>query len=254
MRLPDMPATTIVVPCYNEADRLPVERFRLFFEEESDIGFVFVDDGSSDSTHQVLQDLAAGHEAQCEVLRLSENQGKGEAVRQGINRAISTETEVVGFWDADLATPLETIVPMRLALTRDPEVLAVFGSRIRMLGRDIERDPIRHYTGRVFATAVSLMLQLPIYDSQCGAKLFRVSPPTPELFAERFVSKWIFDVEILARLRQFLSSEQWLNAGELIREYPLETWHDVSGSKVKSADFIHAFADLSKIYQRYIAT
>lgn len=249
-----MATTTIVVPCYNEAERLPVGTFVEFVRSDEKTRFLLVDDGSMDSTHQILSDLARATGDRCEVLRLHQNRGKAEAVRRGVNQALSTGAELVGFWDADLATPLEAIAPMRDELSRDSRTLAVFGSRIRMLGRGIDRDPIRHYAGRVFATVVSVMLQVPIYDSQCGAKLFRATSLTEDLFAEEFVSRWIFDVEILARLRAGVGPEQWARAGELIREVPLETWRDVAGSKLSGADFVRSFSDLARIYQRYIAT
>ncbi|MEJ2086155.1 MAG: glycosyltransferase [Acidobacteriota bacterium] len=249
-----MTSTAIVVPCYNEAERLPVESFVDFVRSDEKTRFLLMDDGSTDSTHQVLSHLASVTGDRCEVHRLPQNRGKAEAVRRGVNQAMATGAELVGFWDADLATPLDAIAPLREELHRDSRVLAVFGSRVRMLGRDIDRDPIRHYAGRVFATVVSVMLQVPIYDSQCGAKLFRVTSLTEEVFAEEFVSPWIFDVEILARLRAGVGPEQWSRAGELIREYPLETWRDVAGSKLKSGDFVRSFSDLARIYQRYIAT
>ncbi len=248
-----MSKTAIVVPCYNEADRLPVDTFKGFMKGQSETRFIFVDDGSSDATFEILSDLAQESGGRCEVLKLSENQGKAEAVRQGMNMALASGAEIAGFWDADLATSLESIALMQDPLNRDPELLAVFGSRVRMLGHEVERDPIRHYAGRVFATAVSLMLQIPIYDSQCGAKLFRTSPLTRDIFVEPFVSRWIFDVELLARFRERLGPEQWARAGSVIKEYPLESWRDVSGSKVGGADFIRSFSDLTKIYQRYIA-
>jgi len=249
-----MPTTAIVVPCYNEAERIPVATFVDFVRSDEETRFLLVDDGSEDSTHQILSDLANATGDRCEVLRLHQNGGKAEAVRRGVNQALSTGAELVGFWDADLATPLEAIAALREELNRDSRILAVFGSRIRMLGRSIDRDPIRHYAGRVFATVVSVMLQVPIYDSQCGAKLFRVTSLTEGLFAEEFVSPWIFDVEILARLRAGVGPQQWARAGELIREVPLETWRDVAGSKLSSADFVRSFSDLARIYQRYIAT
>lgn len=248
-----MTRTAIVVPCFNEADRLPAEVFSDYLRAQDQTRLLFVDDGSEDSTFQVLSELVATAEGRGEVVRLPRNRGKAEAVRQGIRRAAASGVDLVGFWDADLATPLEAIAPMSAELERHPTAVALFGSRVRMLGRNVQRDPLRHYAGRVFATVVSLMLQVPIYDSQCGAKLFRVSPQVEHLFADEFISPWIFDVEILARLRASVGPERWARAGELIREYPLEAWYDVAGSKLKSSDFVRSFVDLAKIYQRYIA-
>lgn len=246
-----MRTITIVVPCFNEAERLPTSDFERYLGIDPSTRFVFVDDGSTDSTLEVLESLATKGGERCEVLGLDPNRGKAEAVRQGLLRALSTDVEVVGFWDADLATPLETILPMAEEFDSGSEVEAVFGSRIRMLGRYVERGPLRHYAGRVFATAVSLLLEAPIYDSQCGAKLFRSSPLIRKVFAEEFVSRWIFDVEILARIRRQVGAEGWSDPGAIIREFPLDTWRDISGSKLKSSDFARSFTDLVKINRRY---
>ena len=99
----------------------------------------------------------------------------------------------------------------------------------------------------IFATAASLVLNLPIYDTQCGAKLFRAEAWLGEVFAERFLSRWVFDVEILARFARLHRAE----IEQLIYEYPLKQWHDVKGSKVKFSDFFRAFVDLAKIARKY---
>ena len=244
-----LPAVMIVVPCYNEAQRLPVARFREFLDHSS-IGFVFVDDGSRDQTYQVLENLRESYADRVSVLQLKTNQGKAEAVRHGINFALDQKVEYTGYWDADLATPLDAIPRFLAIFEQRPTLDMVFGSRVKLLGRKVQRRPTRHYLGRVFATVVSLMLRLPIYDTQCGAKIFRVRPDTNSLFADRFLTRWVFDVEILARYIRKLGSPD--SAATHIYEYPLEEWEDVAGSKVKGSDFLKALRDITRIYWTYL--
>jgi dolichyl-phosphate beta-glucosyltransferase len=128
----------------------------------------------------------------------------------------------------------------------------VFGARVRLLGRSIERRALRHYLGRMFATAASMMLGMSIYDTQCGAKLFRASPAILSLFQEPFLTRWLFDVEILARLLQARRGTRLPRAEDVIYEFPLHEWHDVAGSKVKARDFFKAFFGLAAIYWHYL--
>jgi hypothetical protein len=175
--------------------------------------------------------------------------GKGEAVRRGINVAFARHVDYVGFWDADLATPLEAISDFLAEFATRRDCLMVFGSRVRLLGREIDRSVLRHYLGRGFATVASLVLRLPVYDTQCGAKLFRVTPMTVSLFATPFCSRWTFDVEIIARLIQKVGSVT--TAASQIFEFPLYLWKDVAGSKVKPRHFLIALFDMFRIYLVY---
>jgi len=242
-----MPTCAIIVPCYNEAARLPVEVFATYIPRHPNLHFVFVNDGSTDATSTVLKSLQSRIPTRITVLDNTINQGKAGVVRQGLLHALDNTTlEHIGFWDADLATPLETIEEMLSILAERPQVWMVFGARVQLLGRHIERKTHRHYLGRVFATIVSIMLGLPIYDSQCGAKLFRRTPHTRSLFAKPFVSRWVFDVEILARFLR-LPNTQRPAPNDGICEYPLPIWRDIDGSKVKPLDFFRALMDLFKI-------
>ena len=240
----------LVVPCYNEASRLPVERLRALLTDDKSVGLVLVDDGSSDETRARLDVVGEGFEERVQVLALPHNRGKAEAVRQGVVRALEGDAEHVGYWDADLATPLEELERLRAVLDEHPDVVMVLGARVNLLGRHIERSPLRHYLGRVFATAAAVTLGLPVYDTQCGAKLFRATPELAELFAEPFETRWLFDVEILARfLRQRRRAGQ--SAHGAIVEYPLRAWRDVAGSKLRPLDFLTGFVGLLRIRRRY---
>jgi dolichyl-phosphate beta-glucosyltransferase len=253
-----VPATTsctVVIPCYNEAARLRTDEFARFLEsgENANIRLLFVNDGSRDGTLSILETLRLRFPGRVSVLDQQPNQGKAEAVRNGMLHVIATQqAQVTGFWDADLATPLAQIPDLLELLLLNPQLNLVFGARVRLLGREIHRQPLRHYLGRCFATTVSLLLRMPIYDTQCGAKLFRITPELSQVLAERFQSRWIFDVEILAR---FLALQNG-NPKQLekeIYEYPLPVWTDVAGSKVSSLDFFKAFGELATIYRKYIA-
>ena len=243
-------ACMIVVPCYNEGLRLPVDQFQRFLSE-SEVHFVFVDDGSRDNTVERIESLRAGNADRVCLLRAPVNRGKAEAVRLGINFALEQNAALVGFWDADLATPLNAIPEFLAVLATRPDLDMVFGARVKLLGRQVHRRASRHYLGRVFATVVSVMLRMPIYDTQCGAKIFRVRPETRTLFADPFMTRWIFDVEILARYISQIRSPAL--ASERIYEFPLNSWEDVGGSKVKGIDFFIAFRDILRIYSKYMS-
>jgi glycosyltransferase involved in cell wall biosynthesis len=242
----------LVVPCYNEAARLNIQEFRSFAAQNPGIRLLFVDDGSRDKTLAILETVRQGNEESVSILPCPVNGGKAEAVRLGILHALDHfAPRIVGFWDADLATPLNAVMLLSRILVEKPAIEMVFGARVKLLGREVERRAIRHYPGRVFATAVSTLLQLSIYDTQCGAKLFRAGPRTREIFAQPFLSKWVFDVEILARYLALhkLSPAQ---LGAIIYEYPLEKWTDVAGSKLHPTDFLKALRDVWRIYRAYL--
>jgi glycosyltransferase involved in cell wall biosynthesis len=244
--------TAVVVPCYNEARRLDVGAFRAFAAANDQIAFLFVDDGSTDDTQAVLDQLQASGPSVFRTLRLEQNGGKAEAVRRGMLRALESQPVYLGYWDADLATPLDAICDFRTLLDGLPGVEAILGARVRLLGRAVCRTPLRHYLGRIFATFSSLALGLSVYDTQCGAKLFRASDSTAKLFHEPFLSSWIFDVEVLARLVRQRREAGLTAAQSVLFEYPLPCWRDVAGSKIKPVDFLRAPVELLAIYRRYL--
>jgi len=242
----------IVIPCYNEATRLQVSKFKAFSCATPAVRFLFVNDGSTDRTAWVLEGLHQDDPQHFAICHLAENGGKAEAVRQGLLCVFEATPAYVGYWDADLATPLDTLVDFCALLDVRPDLEMVFGARVQLLGRVIERRAVRHYLGRVFATAASLLLGLPIYDTQCGAKLFRASPALHALLQEPFVTRWLVDIEILARLIQTRRGTALPQAEDIIYELPLPEWRDVAGSKVKAWDFAKGLCGLARIYWHYL--
>jgi dolichyl-phosphate beta-glucosyltransferase len=236
----------VVVPCYNEAGRLDRAAFEASLADVGGPTFVFVDDGSTDDTAALLAGIAAAHPARSRVVRAPENRGKAEAVRLGMRTALDTGARRVGFWDADLATPLGHIAEFAALLDARPGVEVVMGARVRMLGREIHRSGMRHLLGRAYATLASVVLGLPVYDTQCGAKLFRRSPALEAALEKPFRSRWSFDVELLQRLQA-----AWGDRGiDRIVEVPLPEWRDVGHSSVSIPAGGAAFAVLFALLLR----
>jgi dolichyl-phosphate beta-glucosyltransferase len=241
----EMPGLTVVVPCYNEADRLDPAPLLAYVDGHSDASFLLVNDGSTDATAAVLERVAAERPGRIRALQLAPNRGKAEAVREGLRDALAAGADIVGYLDADLSTPPAQIDDLRAALTR-PGVQVATGARIAMLGYDIERSAVRHYLGRVFATAASMILRVAVYDTQCGAKLFRAGPALSDALSAPFLSRWAFDVELLGRLLIGSPGVQPLPLAAVV-EVPLPIWHDVKGSKVGLGGMARTLRDLALV-------
>jgi len=248
-----MSRPTLVVPCYNEALRLPVIEFARSMAQPRGPRLLFVNDGSRDETSSLLDELASRNPARASVLNLATNRGKAEAVRHGILQAFATGATVAGFWDADLATPLDELTRLEEALVRRPELEMVIGSRISLLGNSIQRDPLRHGLGRVVAGSIGWTLGLQVHDTQCGAKLFRSTATMKSIFSVPFITRWLFDVEILARIISLNRAGKAGRPEAIALELPLGRWDHVGGSKVKPADFFRAFHDLTRIWRATLA-
>lgn len=241
-----MPQTVIVVPCYNEANRLCLEGFKPLLERP-EMRLLFVNDGSSDGTGAMLAAFCAGFPGRAQQMELPRNGGKAEAVRQGLLRAWEEGAEVMGFLDADLATRAEEMVRLVRVISEhpsDPQVL--LGARVKLLGRHIQRSQRRHVLGRIFATFASWLLGLPVYDTQCGAKLFRRHPAFLVALETPFHSRWVFDVELIGRLVRGTREIAPIPL-EAFLEEPLTAWQDVRGSKLGPGAMMRAALDLLTI-------
>lgn len=236
-----MPGTFIVIPCFNEALRFQASEAELLLAEQ-DVNLVLVNDGSTDQTSAVLSEFANGYTARVTCLDLPRNQGKAEAVRIGMQKAIAEGAETVGYLDGDFATPAKEMLRL-VEVAASSQARVVFGARWLHLGAEIERSMWRHYGGRVFATVASLVLGLKVYDTQCGAKLFKVSPALEASLSDPFASKWAFDVELFGRLHHSYETGDFL-------EVPLKKWVDVAGSKMSLTEMIQATVTLFQIQRR----
>lgn len=248
------PELALVVPCYNEVSRLRPELFLKFLSTHPGIHLVMVDDGSIDGTGEVLDAMQLAAPGAISVVRHSPRRGKAEAVRAGILAGLEMHASLIGFFDADLATPLRAIDDFLAVLRLRPDVEFVLGSRVMLMGRDVRRKAVRHYVGRVFATAVSHALDLPVYDTQCGAKILRANPATATLFAAPFRSPWIFDVELIARYLGLPPVPGEPARRDRLYELVLPAWHDMPGTKLRWYDFARAMVDLVYIWRDRVSS
>ena len=240
----------LVIPCYNEEHRLPRKALLAFLDASPDAALCFVDDGSADGTLSVLQELRGERPDRIVVHAVSPNGGKAAAVRAGVRHAAAVGSwSILGYWDADLSTPLAEADRLLAVLSTEPRCRIVMGSRVKLLGSRIERRVGRHVLGRIFAACASGILGFPVYDSQCGAKLFR-RDAVDVFFEEPFLTRWLFDLEILARLRNHVGA----SVMDAAREVPLGAWNEVGGSKLRLREMMHVPLELLRIRKRYNLT
>ena len=238
------PYLTIVVPAYNEVERVgdSLKRMMEYFDAQTyPYEILIVDDGSSDGTLPLVKDLAKDHE-QVTALHYDGNRGKGYAVRYGILRA---KGDFVLFSDADLATPIEEVEHLFTGIESGHEV--AIGSR-DVVGSKLEKrqSALRELGGKIFNRLVQKLAVPGIHDTQCGFKLF-TRTAAKNIFSCCQVDNFSFDVEALYLARQY---------GYKIAEIPVR-WHHVDGSKVRYLrDSIRMIRTLYKIratnYQKKI--
>lgn len=233
---------TIIIPFYNEVKRLNYEGFIEIFNTFSNYNFLLVDDGSSDNTIAVLEEFQSKFSS-IEVLKLDKNVGKAEAIRSAVLSL--SDADYISYFDADLATPFSELDKLIQFSVQNPNYKMVMGARIKLIGNGVKRSLKRHYFGRIFATIVSqFVLKVAVYDTQCGAKVIDYQI-AKQIFEQPFISKWLFDVELLKRLQKFY------NLKEVVKEIPLDKWEEIGNSKIKVGDFMRIPFQLFQIYRKY---
>jgi glycosyltransferase involved in cell wall biosynthesis len=235
-----MPFLAVIIPCYNEAGRLQSTAFLEMAEINKNWHLYFVNDGSTDSTSELLDSLLLKNETRIHVLHLPVNKGKGEAIRHGAIEAYNAGFQYIAYLDADLATPFKEFERL-VQLIGQNNASIIFGSRIKKAGTIIKRSAFRHIAGRAIATFIDLKFDLGIYDTQCGSKIFKASV-LKEAIDKPFFTTWLFDVEIFIRLKHHQS--QW-------HEEPLLYWENKADSKLHVFSFPLVCKELATLIAKY---
>ncbi|MCR1025044.1 response regulator [Cellulophaga baltica] len=237
----------VVIPCYNEEERLSGEAFKNFVYNNLGYHLCFVNDGSTDSTLEVLEELRKGNENKISVYNCEKNGGKAEAVRQGmLHLAKDPQLDYIGYLDADLSTDFRDFDDLVKTMeTSDFKIVS--GSRMSRMGANITKESARKIISMTINLIIRSILKMPFNDTQCGAKI--MDKELVELvFQKKFITRWLFDVEIFMRMRKHYGKEK---VQSMICEQPLKRWIHADGSKLSMKDSIQIVGQLAKIAIHY---
>lgn len=230
-----MPYLSVVVPAYNEEERLPRTLARLheyYSAQNYSYEVIVVSDGSRDGTEKLVDEFAKAH-PEFRNLAYSPNRGKGYAVRRGVEAA---NGELILFCDADLATPQEETEKLLEHIRQGAEV--AIGSRpLRDSKLEIHQPFYREMLGRGFNKLVQLLAIRGIEDTQCGFKMF-TRDAAKEIFRRCTLDGFSFDFEALMIA---------FDLGYRIDEVPIRWAHQEGSKVVLMRDGPRMLRDLAKL-------
>jgi len=213
------PTYSIVLPAYNESERIAATLEKIFAHADQrgwQVEVIVVNDGSTDDTASIVREYASKHP----TLRLLENpgnRGKGYSVRNGMLHA---HGDILLFSDADLSSPIAEADKLLAAIDQGADV--AIGSRWVKAELQIKRQPLyRQLLGRIFNLALRLVLGLNFQDTQCGFKAF-TRDAAQKLFPLQRIERWGFDPELLYLARK---------RGLTVTEVPV-TWSHREGTRI----------------------
>ncbi len=233
----------LVIPLHNEERRMEPAWFA-GLAARGDVDLLLVDDGSTDRTLAACQALSESSDA-IRVLALRPNRGKANALLAGFRDAVASGYAVVGMADADQSVSADDILTGCALLRGHPDAQVVSGARVRLAGHGVIRPPLRQWTGRVVATAVTLVSGIEMYDPQSPCKWFRIDGVFARAITAPCTSRWFGEAELLGRLADGQAS----SGGLVLVEYPLTSWHDAEGGHLsprKLPSVLRDFAGLAR--------
>lgn len=231
--MPETLYLSIIIPAYNEENRLPdtLQSVRAFMKSQPyRYEVIVVENGSTDRTYQAAEEIAR----RWDNLRVIQEArpGKGNAIRRGM---LDAKGEFRFMCDADLSMPIEELP--RFLPPNHAEADIVIGSREAAGAVRYDEPDFRHIGGRLVNWMIQLLALPNLDDTQCGFKLFRAGA-AEDLFAHQIIDGWSFDIEVLfiARRRGYQIAEMGI------------PWYYRDFSHVKPMqDALQLFLDLVKI-------
>jgi CheY-like chemotaxis protein len=237
----------VVIPCYNEENRLSSALFKDFIDKNVGYHLCFVNSGSTDNTLAVLEKLREGNEENISIYNCENNGGKAEAVRQGIQYLSKHDGfDFIGYLDADLSTDFRDFDDLVKTIGSSDFKIGS-GSRIARMGANIAKESAPKIISRTINLIIQTILGMPFKDTQCGAKIMDKEIASL-MFEKKFITKWLFDVEIFMRMRRHYGK---MNAQQFICEQPLKQWIHADGSKLSMKDSVKIVGQLGQIALHY---
>jgi glycosyltransferase involved in cell wall biosynthesis len=232
----------LVIPCFNEAKRLQVSYWERIITSTNldNVTFLFIDDGSSDGTFEVLNGFTKYNRV--ETIFLDVNAGKANAIRTAFQKILEMsffDCDLIGFIDCDSSFDAEEVISILSRLENQSKHFdAFFYSRVKLSGSQIRRSEIRHVISRIIYTFIARGWNWAPYDTQSGFKVFRNSDVMKDVVSTPFRTRWFFEIEFMNRLSMSIGSQ--LN----IKEIPLHYWQERSGSKIKARKYLSIFREI----------
>ncbi len=235
----------VVVPCFNEQYRFKLNYYKQLISIENTF-WIFVNDGSTDNTLKLIKKLASAKNVA--YLSHGRNIGKSNSIRLGIEYALGNISNIkwIGFLDADGAFSVEDVrTNLNLAMNKNMRFYdAIYSSRVKLSGRTINRNHLRHIFSRVVISFFGIIWKNIPYDTQSGFKLYRYNFDLKSLFTEPFNTRWFVDIEFTLRYIELKQSalKVW--------EQPVLSWSDVAGSKVNKTQIFRLMTEIIFIYRK----
>lgn len=237
----------VVIPCFNEEQRLLSSEFKAFAHKNLGYHLCFVNDGSTDKTLSALRELRDSNPNHITIYNCKTIGGKAEAIRQGMLRLTKDQQfDYVGFLDADLSTDFSDFDELVKSIENSAFKI-VNGSRMVRMGANITKKPIRKLSSKAINFVIQTILDMPIKDTQCGAKIMD-RETAAKLFHKKFMTKRLFDVEIFMRMKKIYGKQ---TAASHIYEQPLKKWIQDNSSKLSIKEAIKMVGQLFEIIYGY---
>jgi len=231
------PELSVVVPAYNESERLPIT-LAIIKPYLDGLGrrweLILVNDGSGDRTMELIRAESSRDPERVRGIDLQPNGGKGPAVAAGV---AASRAPLVLISDADFSTPIEELTKLDAAIDEGFDV--AIGSRAKRGSQVVVSQPFhRVLMGKIFNLLVQLVVLPGFWDTQCGFKLWKGDVARQVFAAMKLRGNVAFDVEVLYRARK---------AGYRVAEVPVR-WYDSVPSRISPLHHsTEALLDIFKI-------